>query len=98
MAASIEHFKKYIYPPSLPPLYPSVSVSKKRKNRPRRKGEAVNTGATKRKMSPVGDSEAVSLLDSPRGEKLRKSCHPFSPQNSDPALNECKFNQSKFHL
>ena len=69
---------------------PSVSVSKKRKNRPRRKGDSGKTGATKRKMSPGEGYEAISLLDSPRGEKLRKSCHGSSHKNSDPALNECK--------
>ena len=73
-----------------------MSVSKKRKNRPRRKGDSGKTGAsgaTKRKMSPGEGCEAISLLDSPRGEKLRKSCHGSSHKNSDPALNECKLNK-----
>ena len=86
MKGKILNFKMF----SIPSIS-SVSVSKKRKNRPRRKGDPVNSGAIKRKMSPVEGCEALSLLDSPRGEKLRKSCHGFSQHNSDPALNECKY-------
>ena len=54
------------------PHFSSVSISKKRRNRPRRKNDSV---ATKRKISPVDGSDDNCLQDSPRGEKLRKSCH-----------------------